>query len=106
MVARPDAVFVALAGGAATSGGAGSSTAAGLRRCRGRGEHEDEGRKHAHAAPFYLCYPPRRQCPSFTKLTPNLLVASVERSLAFYVDTLGFERGMTVPERRRSCSPR
>jgi catechol 2,3-dioxygenase-like lactoylglutathione lyase family enzyme len=36
--------------------------------------------------------------PQFTKLTPNLLVASVERSLAFYVDTLGFERGMTVPE--------
>ena len=35
---------------------------------------------------------------SFTKLTPNLLVASVERSLAFYVDTLGFERGMTVPD--------
>ena len=34
----------------------------------------------------------------FTKLTPNLLVASVERSLAFYVDTLGFERGMTVPD--------
>ena len=36
--------------------------------------------------------------PSFKKLTPNLLVASVERSLAFYVDTLGFARGMTVPE--------
>jgi lactoylglutathione lyase len=36
--------------------------------------------------------------PMFTKLTPNLLVANVERSLAFYVDTLGFERGMTVPE--------
>jgi uncharacterized glyoxalase superfamily protein PhnB len=36
--------------------------------------------------------------PPFTKLTPNLLVASVERSLAFYVDTLGFERGMTVPD--------
>ena len=36
--------------------------------------------------------------PQFTKLTPNLLVASVERSLAFYVDTLGFVRGMTVPE--------
>ena len=34
----------------------------------------------------------------FRKLTPNLLVANVERSLAFYVDTLGFERGMTVPE--------
>ena len=34
----------------------------------------------------------------FKKLTPNLLVASVERSLAFYVDTLGFSRGMTVPE--------
>jgi uncharacterized glyoxalase superfamily protein PhnB len=36
--------------------------------------------------------------PQFTKLTPNLVVASVERSLAFYVDTLGFSRGMTVPE--------
>jgi uncharacterized glyoxalase superfamily protein PhnB len=34
----------------------------------------------------------------FKKLTPNLLVADVERSLAFYVDVLGFERGMTVPE--------
>src|SRR5258707_12670144 len=36
--------------------------------------------------------------PHFTKLTPNLLVASVERSLAFYIDTLGFTRGMTVPD--------
>jgi lactoylglutathione lyase len=36
--------------------------------------------------------------PVFTKLTPNLLVASVERSLAFYVDTLGFAPGMTVPD--------
>ncbi len=36
--------------------------------------------------------------PQFTKLTPNLIVASVERSLAFYIDVLGFERGMTVPE--------
>ena len=36
--------------------------------------------------------------PHFAKLTPNLLVASVERSLAFYVDTLGFERGLTVPD--------
>jgi lactoylglutathione lyase len=36
--------------------------------------------------------------PHFRKLTPNLLVASVERSLAFYVGTLGFERGMTVPD--------
>jgi uncharacterized glyoxalase superfamily protein PhnB len=36
--------------------------------------------------------------PIFKKLTPNLLVASVERSLAFYIDTLGFERGMTVPD--------
>jgi uncharacterized glyoxalase superfamily protein PhnB len=36
--------------------------------------------------------------PHFKKLTPNLLVASVERSLAFYVDTLGFSRGMTVPD--------
>ena len=36
--------------------------------------------------------------PHFKKLTPNLLVANVERSLAFYVDTLGFARGMTVPD--------
>ena len=36
--------------------------------------------------------------PHFTKLTPNLLVASVERSLAFYEGTLGFERGLTVPD--------
>jgi uncharacterized glyoxalase superfamily protein PhnB len=36
--------------------------------------------------------------PHFKKLTPNLLVANVERSLAFYVDTLGFERGLTVPD--------
>src|SRR5690349_5841805 len=36
--------------------------------------------------------------PNYTKITPNLLVACVERSLAFYVDTLGFTRGLTVPE--------
>jgi uncharacterized glyoxalase superfamily protein PhnB len=36
--------------------------------------------------------------PQFSKLTPNLLVSSVERSLAFYVGTLGFERGLTVPD--------
>jgi uncharacterized glyoxalase superfamily protein PhnB len=36
--------------------------------------------------------------PQFNKLTPNLIVASVERSLAFYIDVLGFKRGMTVPE--------
>jgi lactoylglutathione lyase len=35
---------------------------------------------------------------SFKKLTPNLLVANVERSLAFYTDVLGFARGITVPE--------
>jgi catechol 2,3-dioxygenase-like lactoylglutathione lyase family enzyme len=35
---------------------------------------------------------------SFKKLTPNLLVANVERSLAFYTDVVGFTRGMTVPE--------
>ncbi len=34
----------------------------------------------------------------FTKLTPNLLVADVSRSLAFYVDVLGFTRGFTVPD--------
>jgi len=36
--------------------------------------------------------------PQFTKLTPNLIVSSVERSLAFYSGVLGFERGMTVPD--------
>jgi lactoylglutathione lyase len=36
--------------------------------------------------------------PQFKKLTPNLFVASVERSLAFY-ENLGFEHGMTVPEK-------
>jgi len=36
--------------------------------------------------------------PQFKKLTPNLIVSSVERSLAFYVDVLGFARGMTVPD--------
>jgi lactoylglutathione lyase len=36
--------------------------------------------------------------PHFKKLTPHLLVSNVERSLAFYVDTLEFERGMTVPD--------
>jgi len=36
--------------------------------------------------------------PQFTKLTPNLIVSSVERSLAFYAGVLGFERGMTVPD--------
>jgi|SRR6516164_11164022 uncharacterized glyoxalase superfamily protein PhnB len=33
-----------------------------------------------------------------TKITPNLIVSNVERSLAFYVEILGFTRGMTVPE--------
>jgi lactoylglutathione lyase len=37
--------------------------------------------------------------PPFNKLTPNLIVSNVERSLAFYVDVLGFERGMTVPDK-------
>jgi uncharacterized glyoxalase superfamily protein PhnB len=32
------------------------------------------------------------------KLTPNLIVSSVERSLAFYSDVLGFAKTMTVPE--------
>src|SRR5215471_21869025 len=35
---------------------------------------------------------------TFSKLTPNLLVADVERSLAFYTNVLGFQRGLTVPE--------
>ena len=31
-------------------------------------------------------------------LTPNLVVANVERTVAFYRDTLGFEVVRTVPE--------
>jgi uncharacterized glyoxalase superfamily protein PhnB len=33
------------------------------------------------------------------KLTPNLVVFSVEQSLAFYCDVLGFTRTGTVPEK-------
>jgi uncharacterized glyoxalase superfamily protein PhnB len=33
-----------------------------------------------------------------TKLTPNLIVSSVEQSLSFYIDVLGFARGLTVPD--------
>src|SRR5438552_4139662 len=36
--------------------------------------------------------------PVFKKLTPNLVVENVERSLAFYTDVLGFTPGLTVPE--------
>ncbi|MGE3959507.1 MAG: VOC family protein [Vicinamibacterales bacterium] len=36
--------------------------------------------------------------PHFRKLTPNLIVADVSRSIAFYADVLGFSRGMTVPD--------
>lgn len=32
------------------------------------------------------------------KLTPNLVVRSVEASLAFYRETLGLEKAMSVPE--------
>ena len=42
--------------------------------------------------------PSATQPSIFKKLTPNLLVANVERSLAFYVDLLGFARAMTVPD--------
>jgi uncharacterized glyoxalase superfamily protein PhnB len=36
--------------------------------------------------------------PHIRKLTPNLIVSSVEGSLAFYEGVLGFTRGITVPE--------
>jgi lactoylglutathione lyase len=32
------------------------------------------------------------------KLTPNLIVSNVERSIAFYRDVLGFDVAFTVPE--------
>ena len=34
----------------------------------------------------------------FKKLTPNLIVSSVEQSLAFYCGVLGFTRTATVPD--------
>ena len=36
--------------------------------------------------------------PHARKLTPNLIVSSVEQSLSFYEQVLGFTRGMTVPD--------
>ena len=33
-----------------------------------------------------------------TKLIPNLIVANVEHSLAFYRDVLGFQQTVTVPD--------
>ena len=35
---------------------------------------------------------------NYRKLTPNLIVENVERSLAFYEGVLGFTRGFTVPD--------
>jgi catechol 2,3-dioxygenase-like lactoylglutathione lyase family enzyme len=35
---------------------------------------------------------------TLNKLTPNLIVSSVERSLAFYTDVLGFAKEWTVPD--------
>ena len=36
--------------------------------------------------------------PQIQKLTPNLLVVDVARSVSYYTEMLGFARGMTVPE--------
>lgn len=36
--------------------------------------------------------------PRITKITPNLVVSNVERSVAFYRDILGFTVTTTVPE--------
>jgi len=36
--------------------------------------------------------------PSFESVTPNLVVADLEKSLAFYRDVLGFELDMRVPD--------
>lgn len=38
---------------------------------------------------------------SAKKLTANLIVSSVARSLAFYEDVLGFSRAFTVPEQEQ-----
>ena len=36
--------------------------------------------------------------PQIQKLTPNLLVVDVARSVSYYTEVLGFARAMTVPE--------
>jgi catechol 2,3-dioxygenase-like lactoylglutathione lyase family enzyme len=36
--------------------------------------------------------------PQLNKLTPNLIVSNVERSIAFYRDVLGFQVEATVPD--------
>ena len=36
--------------------------------------------------------------PQFTKLTPNLVVDNIDRSLQFYERVLGFTRALHVPE--------
>jgi catechol 2,3-dioxygenase-like lactoylglutathione lyase family enzyme len=36
--------------------------------------------------------------PTFTSVTPNLLVQDIERSTAFYRDVLGFSVKQTVPD--------
>jgi uncharacterized glyoxalase superfamily protein PhnB len=41
---------------------------------------------------------PRRKFMKFSKLTPNLVVTDVARSVAFYRDNLGMEIGMSVPD--------
>ena len=40
-----------------------------------------------------------RQPMSFQSLTPNLIVADMDRSAAFYHNVLGFEQAKTVPEK-------
>src|SRR5262249_9792534 len=52
-------------------------------------EFVDVGIKRAHE---------RCAMPHPKKLTPNLIVSDVGRSLAFYESVLGFTRSMTVPE--------
>jgi catechol 2,3-dioxygenase-like lactoylglutathione lyase family enzyme len=36
--------------------------------------------------------------PQFTKVTPNLIVDDIDRSLRFYEQVLGFARGLHVPD--------
>jgi uncharacterized glyoxalase superfamily protein PhnB len=44
--------------------------------------------------------PVKKEKPvKFTKVTPNLIVADMEKSLKFYRDTLGFSVSQTVPDK-------
>lgn len=58
------------------------------------------GRRHDPQSAAASTSPEKgKQTMSFQSLTPNLIVADMDRSLTFYCNVLGFEQAKTVPER-------